>query len=54
MKKAELPEKICPICGRPFRWRKKWQDCWPEVRYCSERCRRKRQSGRGHSSGRIN
>ncbi|UTV30313.1 DUF2256 domain-containing protein [Photobacterium atrarenae] len=46
MNKAELPEKICPICGRPFRWRKKWQKCWEQVRYCSERCRRARRTGR--------
>nr|WP_228146597.1 DUF2256 domain-containing protein [Acinetobacter sp. ANC 3903] len=25
---------------RPFTWRKKWQRCWEEVRYCSERCKR--------------
>ncbi|WP_225931704.1 DUF2256 domain-containing protein [Leptolyngbya sp. 7M] len=22
--------------------RKKWEDCWDEVKYCSERCRRHR------------
>ncbi|AZN63775.1 DUF2256 domain-containing protein [Acinetobacter tibetensis] len=27
-------------CLRPFNWRKKWQRCWEEVRYCSERCKR--------------
>ncbi|MBD0341351.1 MAG: DUF2256 domain-containing protein, partial [Microcoleus sp. Co-bin12] len=21
---------------------KKWADCWDEVKYCSERCRRRR------------
>ena len=42
MKKSELPTKICPVCQRPFAWRKKWRDCWDEVRYCSERCRRNR------------
>ncbi|MEZ8709474.1 DUF2256 domain-containing protein, partial [Vibrio alginolyticus] len=21
-------------------WRKKWQRCWDDVIYCSERCRR--------------
>jgi len=36
------PSKICPVCQRPFTWRKKWQDCWQEVKYCSERCRRRR------------
>lgn len=40
--KSDLPEKICVVCQRPFAWRKKWQDCWDEVKYCSERCRRRR------------
>lgn len=40
--KAFLPEKLCSVCKRPFRWRKKWQRCWNEVNYCSERCRRQR------------
>ncbi|WP_299289302.1 DUF2256 domain-containing protein [uncultured Mucilaginibacter sp.] len=38
--KANLPVKICVQCGRPFAWRKKWEKCWEEVKYCSERCRR--------------
>jgi hypothetical protein len=37
--KAHLPQKICPVCQRPFSWRKKWQHVWEEVRYCSARCR---------------
>ncbi|MCP9774470.1 DUF2256 domain-containing protein [Cyanobium sp. WAJ14-Wanaka] len=36
------PSKICPACGRAFQWRKKWKAVWEEVRYCSERCRRRR------------
>ncbi|MBD3882590.1 DUF2256 domain-containing protein [Phormidium tenue FACHB-886] len=40
--KADLPTKLCPVCQRPFTWRKKWEDCWDEVKYCSERCRRHR------------
>ena len=40
----ERPTKICPVCGRPFQWRKKWKDVWEEVRYCSERCRRRRSN----------
>ncbi|MCG2585052.1 DUF2256 domain-containing protein [Massilia sp. TS11] len=39
-KKSELPQKICASCGLPFSWRKKWERCWHEVQYCSERCRR--------------
>ncbi len=40
VKKADLPSKTCPVCGRPFAWRKKWERSWDEVRYCSDRCRR--------------
>ncbi|WP_127471043.1 DUF2256 domain-containing protein [Thiomicrorhabdus aquaedulcis] len=39
-KKVNLPQKICPICLRPFAWRKKWHNNWEHVLYCSERCRR--------------
>ncbi|MBA3609973.1 MAG: DUF2256 domain-containing protein [Rubrobacter sp.] len=39
VKKSDLPEKVCPVCGRPFRWRKKWRDDWDSVVYCSARCR---------------
>ena len=39
-KKPNLPEKICPVCERPFAWRKKWARDWDNVVYCSERCRR--------------
>ncbi|WP_072720356.1 MULTISPECIES: DUF2256 domain-containing protein [Planktothrix] len=42
--KSDLPTKICPVCDRPFTWRKKWANCWDEVKYCSERCRRRRSS----------
>ncbi|MEM6628599.1 MAG: DUF2256 domain-containing protein [Bacteroidota bacterium] len=49
--KSNLPEKICPVCNRPFSWRKKWAGCWEEVRYCSERCRRERKSIVGKHEG---
>jgi hypothetical protein len=39
-----LPEKICVACGRPFRWRKKWQRDWADVKFCSERCRRNKRA----------
>ena len=39
--KPSLPTKICPACGRPFAWRKKWQRDWERVVYCSDACRRK-------------
>ena len=38
-RKADLPQKICAECGRPFVWRKKWERVWEEVRFCSDRCR---------------
>jgi hypothetical protein len=40
--KSDFPSKICPVCGLSFTWRKKWEDCWDEVKYCSERCRRRK------------
>jgi len=45
-KKCDLPEKICPVCERPFVWRKKWEKDWDAVKYCSERCRRARKKAR--------
>ncbi|EHK9575829.1 DUF2256 domain-containing protein [Vibrio parahaemolyticus] len=38
--KSHLPTKLCPVCERPFSWRKKWARNWERVIYCSERCRR--------------
>ncbi|MFA8442394.1 DUF2256 domain-containing protein [Yoonia sp.] len=43
-RKADLPEKTCATCGRPFAWRKKWAKVWDEVRYCSERCKSQRKT----------
>jgi hypothetical protein len=40
VKKQHLPSKPCEVCGRPFVWRKKWEEVWDEVKFCSERCRR--------------
>ena len=37
--KRDLPTKTCLVCQRPFAWRKKWARAWPEVKFCSERCR---------------
>jgi hypothetical protein len=50
-RKADLPEKICPACNRPFSWRRKWSDCWEQVRYCSQRCRRVRGSSSNGQNG---
>ena len=38
--KKNTAKKICPVCEKPFSWRKKWEKSWNEVRYCSEKCRR--------------
>ncbi len=40
-RKPHLPEKVCPVCLRPFAWRRKRARAGSEVRYCSERCRRR-------------
>ncbi len=40
--KQHLPVKICPVCERPFTWRKKWEKDWDEVKYCSDKCRMKK------------
>lgn len=40
LKKGDLPSKICLCCQRPFNWRKKWDRCWDEVKYCSEACKK--------------
>ncbi|MBA3786165.1 MAG: DUF2256 domain-containing protein [Acidobacteria bacterium] len=39
--KPTLPTKICAACHRPFAWRKRWERVWEEVKFCSERCRKK-------------
>ncbi|MFF5380361.1 DUF2256 domain-containing protein [Pedobacter suwonensis] len=39
IKKENFPSKICAVCNRPFKWRKKWTKVWDEVKYCSEKCR---------------
>ena len=31
--------KTCKSCGRRFEWRRKWQDNWAEVVWCSAACR---------------
>ena len=43
VKKEHLPQKICPVCERPFVWRKKWRKHWDDVKYCSERCKRQKK-----------
>jgi|TARA_B110000196_G_scaffold65213_1_gene55001 hypothetical protein len=45
MNKINLPSKVCETCRKPFNWRKKWKTEWPNVKYCSEKCRRERKAG---------
>ncbi|RZO27834.1 MAG: DUF2256 domain-containing protein [SAR86 cluster bacterium] len=42
-KKLTLEKKVCPVCNKPFFWRKKWKKNWSNVIYCSERCRRSKK-----------
>ncbi|MDA0701354.1 MAG: DUF2256 domain-containing protein [Flavobacteriaceae bacterium] len=42
--KPFLAQKTCPVCQRPFSWRKKWEKNWESVVYCSEKCRRNKSS----------
>jgi hypothetical protein len=49
--KRDLPKKTCPVCGRDFAWRKKWERDWPQVRYCSDACRKGTPRGRAAHSG---
>jgi len=45
VKKENLPQKVCVVCGRPFTWRKKWERCWDEVTTCSKSCNARRRKG---------
>jgi hypothetical protein len=54
--KQNLPSKLCTVCQRPFTWRKKWERCWEEVKFCSKRCRGEKKDaskkdGAGEESG---
>lgn len=40
-----LEEKTCVACGRRIEWRKKWERCWEDVKFCSDACRRSKPSG---------
>lgn len=42
-KNRDLPQKTCPVCQRPFSWRKKWATQWDQIVYCGERCRRNKK-----------
>ncbi|CAK6501234.1 hypothetical protein PANPB_00105 (plasmid) [Pantoea sp. Nvir] len=45
--KQSLPVRYCRHCKKPMTWRKKWEKCWDQVQYCSERCRREAKRGAG-------
>lgn len=45
VKKENLPKQICIICQLMFSWRKKWEKCWQDVKYCSNKCRKKGNQG---------
>jgi hypothetical protein len=42
VKKSNLPTKICLYCNRSFTWRKKWEQQWEQVFFCSEACKKKK------------
>ncbi len=34
--------KTCASCGRAIEWRRAWARDWESIRYCSDRCRRRK------------
>ncbi|MEY8879049.1 MAG: DUF2256 domain-containing protein [Leptothrix sp. (in: b-proteobacteria)] len=47
--KLALPSNPCQACGRAMSWRKSWERCWDEVKYCSDACRS--SSGKRKNAG---
>jgi hypothetical protein len=43
---TQRPSKTCPVCQRPFAWRRKWERDWDAVKYCSDACRKGTPRGR--------
>ena len=37
-----IESKICVTCGRRMEYRRRWRASWEKVRYCGERCRRRK------------
>ena len=33
-----MDAKTCLVCGRVIEYRKKWQNNWDEIKYCSKSC----------------
>lgn len=50
MPRTPLPSKTCPVCRRDFTWRKKWERDWPQVKFCSDACRKGTPRGRAGAS----
>ncbi len=48
--RAPKPEKICPVCERPFTWRARWRLNWDAIVYCSRRCASQRHTLRNSAS----
>lgn len=38
--------KVCVICGRKIEMRKKWIKNWEQIKYCSEKCRRSKNTNK--------
>lgn len=36
--------KICQLCGRVIEPRKKWKNNWDEIKFCSEKCRKNKNT----------
>lgn len=37
-----MQERWCDSCGRRMTWRRAWAAAWPDVRWCSDACRRRK------------
>lgn len=37
--------KTCASCGRMMTWRKAWERSWPDMKFCSDACRRRKVTG---------
>ena len=40
MSKQIHDPKLCESCGRYFEFRKKWEKDWPQIKYCSDKCKK--------------
>lgn len=38
----DVKERTCDSCGRRMTWRRAWAAAWPDVRWCSDACRRRK------------